>query len=210
MTTYTVYAHHDAGHVYGRGLTAIEAAEIVLYHDGHDYYIGAPRPEMHTIETAEDLAAVREVAPVNIRDGLEVGCSVGRVDCAERHGQSLGWIVTWPDGRAALATNGDSVWGDVVGGTADLDHGTIIADNGEVLPLDDGWTLYVSRGSANSFAGLGGYVPARQRHFQHITSRAASEQDAWGEIAEHVIRAGWGRVPCVVTDDEYTRLTREA
>lgn len=75
----------------------------------------------------------------------------------------------------------------------------------ELRREDNTWCLYITRGSRASYGGHGGFVPA-QAGSNPIYSHAATEAEAWEEIALKVIDASrnpdWGRVDAM-TDAEY-------
>jgi hypothetical protein len=84
------------------------------------------------------------------------------------------------------------------------------------LGTDGVWRLYVSRGSLASQRGAGGYVQAlvgiigQNRRDRPIVSRQAEYADAWRDIAQQVITAGWDSVPVeAYTDAGYDAMMAE-
>ena len=72
----------------------------------------------------------------------------------------------------------------------------------EVRPLDGGgYGLFVSRGSRNAPGGLGEFVHA-WRGDRLIMSLAATEADAWQELAEQIVLTAWPGHPEAVTDED--------
>ena len=73
---------------------------------------------------------------------------------------------------------------------------------------DDCFQLFITRGSNASFGGNGGFTRAYS-HGRLIFSGAATEDAAWEEIADQVIKAGWQSIPQALTDDDYDAMRAE-
>lgn len=72
----------------------------------------------------------------------------------------------------------------------------------------DAWQLFVSRGSAASYGGTRGMTEAYS-HRRLIRSYAATEPEAWEEIARQVIAAHWEDHPEAMTDAAYDAMLAE-
>jgi hypothetical protein len=72
-----------------------------------------------------------------------------------------------------------------------------------------GWQIYVSQHSANSGLGARTMNSARSGpapHGQLLFSTAATEEDAWRELAPKVVFADWRGVPEAMTDEDYREM----
>ena len=83
----------------------------------------------------------------------------------------------------------------------------------EIRPMDGGFELYVSRGSAASSGGYGGLVLCWTggAESRPIRSRKASLAEARQEIAEAVVSSYWvdATGPEIMTDESYAQLLAE-
>ena len=70
------------------------------------------------------------------------------------------------------------------------------------------WQLFVSRGSAASFGGTRGMTEAYSNR-RLICSYAATESEAWNQVAELVIGAHWEGHPEAMTDADYDAMMAE-
>lgn len=201
MTTYTVYGTANGSH-YDSGLSAIDAADIVLSHDGHEYEIGGTDLNWSEIQDDDDLADRRESWCLDQASEMEVGCKTARIDYG---GPSKGFALLWPEsGHIMVSTNANSevgIWTDRYLFQAD--------GGGKGRPLDGIWQLYVSRGSRNSSGGTRGLTEAYSGG-RLIFSTKDGEKAARQDIAEQVIAADWDGVPDVMTDTAYQEMLAEA
>lgn len=63
----------------------------------------------HFITTEESLEDAKAYLPVDQAIEVELGCEYWSFPYGES--KLTGWITKWPGGRAAIAWNGDSIWG---------------------------------------------------------------------------------------------------
>ena len=126
MTTYTVIPRDGDTSQAESGLTADEAFERVMTHDGARYEIRPHPADLQAITDDDDLAYARaRIAALDLRDALCVGASWWHDSTG---GQSVDLVIV--DGRAGLTANGPAVWGDWSDGVITVDGGQRLAPNG--------------------------------------------------------------------------------
>ncbi|PWR24595.1 hypothetical protein [Zavarzinia aquatilis] len=75
---------------------------------------------------------------------------------------------------------------------------------------EGGWQLYVSQGSVNSAAGkMVAAWDGASPYGKLLFSRAATESDAWDDLAPRIVTASWSDVPEAMTDADYQAMMAE-
>ncbi|MGC8534907.1 MAG: hypothetical protein ACP5QR_05165 [Rhizomicrobium sp.] len=189
-TLYTVLS--NTGDVIGRHLTVAQAADEILTDDGREWRIDGLPVDLRVIEDEDDLEETRDGWCVDQRAELAVGCKAGRFHAP---GCGTGYMTVWSNDRAAVATNGDSVWG-----IWDSERNLFTPDNdpyGSFNP-EKGYVLIVRQQVAN-----------RPWSRTVVMSYAENLEQAEAKIMREVIRADWPRHPYAITDVSYDEMMAE-